>query len=211
MSNERVYNDEAAKTIVSFLKAHVPRSDIQNIETALKNEFVLAKKKGKKLRHKPNKKKTQYLTRREKKCLGFYNIPRNSLKYEDILPMNKIWNEYIEEIIELDNNIPNFTNKNWESFTQSLYKADFHGCIISVVRSKCPSYVGKTGICIMDTRNTFKILSIDNIVVTIPKRQSVFEIHLHNLKITLFGKLMCARPAERSTKKLKGHLHPDLD
>ncbi|KAJ0172943.1 hypothetical protein K1T71_011119 [Dendrolimus kikuchii] len=210
MATEERFNKEAVDTIVDFLKANVPKNEIDNIETELKKDFVLAKRRSKNQRSKKKKKKVRCLTRNEKKKLNFFNIPRNSLKYEDIQSMNEIWLDYVSQLLELDKPIPECTSKSWETFTQSLYKADFHGSILKVVRSKCPSYVDKIGICIMDTRNTFKIICKENIITTIPKKGCVFEMYLKNIKITLFGKHLCVRPAERSTKKLKGHLHPDL-
>ncbi|XP_049879004.1 ribonuclease P protein subunit p29 [Pectinophora gossypiella] len=210
MSGEEPISKEATQAVVNFLKSNVPKSDVPNIETELKKDFVLSKTKGKKFKKKPKKKKSQNLTRKEKKALGFYVLPRNSVKYDDVLPMNQIWTDYISQMLELDKPIPNCTSKSWETFTQTLYKADFHGAMLTVVRSKCPSYVLKSGICIMDTRNTFKIISKDNIITTIPKRESVFEMKVKNVRITLFGKHFCVRPAERSTKKVKSCLHPDL-
>lgn len=210
MSSDETFNKAAAVAIVGFLKANVAKSGISNIDAELKTELVLAKKRSKTQKRKTKKKKVRGLTRKDKTGLGFYKIARNSVKYNDVLPMNKIWLEYMNELLDLNKPIPDCTSKSWENFTQTVYKADFHGSILKVVRSKCPSYVDKTGICIMDTRNTFKIVSKDNIVTTIPKRESVFDMYLNNIKVTLFGKHLCVRPAERSTKKVKGHIHPDL-
>lgn len=210
MSAEEIFNQGAAEAIVGFLKSNVSRSGFQNVDTELKTDFVLAKKRSKGQKRKPKKKKVRCLTKKEKRSLGFYVIPRDGVKYDDVLPLNNIWLNYINELLELNRPIPDCTSKAWETFIQSLYKADFHGSILNVVRSKCPSYVGKTGICIMDTRNTFKIVSKDNVTTTIPKRQCVFEMYLSKCKVTFFGKHLCVRPAERSTKKIKGHSHPDL-
>ncbi|KAF9405488.1 hypothetical protein HW555_013802 [Spodoptera exigua] len=211
MSAEETFNKDAANAIVGFLKSNLSKSGQLTIESELKTDFVLAKKRSlSKKKKKPHKKRVRCLTRQEKKSIGFYIIPRNGVKYNDILPLHKIWLNYINDVLELDKHIPDRTSKSWETFTQTLFRADFHGSMLNVVRSKCPSYVGKCGICIMDTRNTFKIVSQDNVTTTIPKRECVFEIFLGKQKITIFGKNLCVRPAERSTKKIKGHIHPDL-
>ncbi|XP_068623763.1 ribonuclease P protein subunit p29 [Battus philenor] len=203
-------NVDNGQAIINFLKANVPKSVVETVESELKKDFVFAKKKGKNLKRKRNSKKCKTLTRKEKRALGFYVIPKNGVKYTDVIPMNEIWVEYISELLELDKPVPECNSKGWEQFTQTLYRADFHGSILEVVRSKCPSYVGKKGICIMDTRNTFKIVSINNIVTTIPKRECVFDMYICDIKVTLFGKHLCVRPAERSTKKVKSVMHPDL-
>ncbi|XP_026740465.1 ribonuclease P protein subunit p29 [Trichoplusia ni] len=210
MSSEENFKKGAAEAIVGFLNANVAKSGLSNIDKELKKDFVLAKKRSKDQKRRASKKKVRCLTRAEKKELGFYAIPRKGVQYKEVLPLNKIWLQYISEVLELDNSIPDPTSKAWENFTQTLYRADFHGSFLKVTRSKCPSLVDKSGICIMDTRNTFKIVSENNITSTIPKRDCVFQMDLNKCKITLFGKLLCVRPAERSTKKIKGHIHPDL-
>ncbi|KAJ2942945.1 hypothetical protein O0L34_g15135 [Tuta absoluta] len=210
MSREEPISKEASQAITNFLKSSVPKSDVPNIDAELKKDFVLSKTKGKKFKKKAKKKKANNLTRKEKKGLGFYAIPRDGVKYKEVEPINQIWNGYMNQILELEKSIPDCTSKTWDHFTQSLYKADLHGALLTIIRSKCPSYVGKTGICIMDTRNTFKIVSKDNVITTIPKRECVFEMSIKNVKITLFGKHFCVRPAERSTKKVKSLQHPDL-
>jgi RNase P/RNase MRP subunit p29 len=43
-----------------------------------------------------------------------------------------------------------------------LQKADFHGALLKVVRSKCSSLVGVQGIILMDTKGTFQIICKDN-------------------------------------------------
>lgn len=211
-STEDAFGKEAVKTIVTLLSSNIPKTDIANIKSELKTEFLLAKRKSKLSKNKARKKKKQILTRKEKKALGFFeNAVPKGLVYNEFLPMNTVWLEYMDSVLDIQNrSIPVPTDKAWDTFTQSIYRADFHGSILTVTRSKCPSYVDKTGICIMDTKNTFKLLSQNNVVTTIPKKECVFQILLRNMKIKIFGKHLCVRPAERTTKKVKGHLHPDL-
>ncbi|KPI93165.1 PREDICTED: ribonuclease P protein subunit p29 [Papilio xuthus] len=198
------------RAVINFLKNNVYKLENATLEAEMKKDFLFAKKKSKDTKKKQSKKKSQTLTRKEKKAMGFYNIPRNGVRYNDVLPMNDIWEGYISELLELDKPVPECNSKCWEHFAQTLYRADFHGSLLEVIRSKCPSYVGKKGICIMDTRNTFKIVSINNVVTTIPKRECVFDMYINDMVITFFGKHLCIRPAERSTKKIKCVMHPDL-
>lgn len=52
--------------------------------------------------------------------------------------------------------------KNWEAFMTSLYKCDFHGAHIKVISSKCCSYIMVSGVIILETKNTFQIIGVDN-------------------------------------------------
>ncbi|XP_039752140.1 ribonuclease P protein subunit p29 [Pararge aegeria] len=210
MSAHETMTDDASISVLKFLKENIPKSNHGNIKSELKTVFLFSKKRSKGQKIKKKKRKSRILTRKEKKALGFYVIPRNSVMYNEVVPLNEIWSDYISEMLELEKLTPDSASKSWEQFTQTIYKSDFHGSMLQVVRSKCPSYVGKKGICIMDTKNTFKIVSLDNKVTTIPKKDSVFEICVKATKIVIFGKHLCVRPAERSTKKVKSYLHPDL-
>lgn len=203
-------SESNGRAVINFLKNNIYKLENATLEVEMKKDFLFAKKKSKETKKKQRKKKTKTLTRKEKKAMGFYDIPKNGVKYLDVLPMNDIWEGYMSELLELDKQVPECNSKGWEQFTQTLYRADFHGSLLEVIRSKCPSYVGKKGICIMDTKNTFKIVSINNLVTTIPKRECVFDMYINGMKITFFGKHLCIRPAERSTKKIKSVLHPDL-
>ncbi|KAM3959534.1 ribonuclease P/MRP subunit POP4 [Aphomia sociella] len=211
MSEDTSTYNTSTQAVINFIKANVPKKDIPNVENEFKKDFVLSKLKSKQIKKNKPKRKKNGLTRKQKKSLGFYNQPRNGIQYADLLSLNFTWEQYMEQLLGENIQIPDCNSKGWENFTQSLYKADFHGSRLHVVRSKCQSLVGKTGICIMDTRNTFRIVSENNISTTIPKKDSVFEILYKDLKFTFFGQHLCSRPADRSTKKVKGHSYPDFN
>lgn len=58
---------------------------------------------------------------------------------------------------------PTFDINSTES-QEILLRADYHGCLVKVIQSKCPSYVGVIGIIMQDTKETFKIINKKNIV-----------------------------------------------
>lgn len=45
---------------------------------------------------------------------------------------------------------------------QKVMKADYHGSMMKVWRSKCPSYVGTEGILLQETQNTLRLIAKDN-------------------------------------------------
>lgn len=92
---------------------------------------------------------------------------KNDMKYNDLLPLNQLWLNYMERMLGSKffiNTPTDPTDPNWENVNQQLIKADFHGAKISVVGSKCPSLVGLNGIVIQDTKNTFRICGKDDTV-----------------------------------------------
>lgn len=61
------------------------------------------KKKNKKpAKLKPQKKK---LSRNELKKMGLYSLPRKTLKYDDYIELNKLWNSYMEQQLGSDLNL----------------------------------------------------------------------------------------------------------
>ena len=54
------------------------------------------------------------------------------------------------------------TAKNQGEAERKFMKADLHGSIILVAKSKCPSLLGLTGIVLQETKNTFRLVTKNN-------------------------------------------------
>ncbi|KAJ1342588.1 hypothetical protein BSLG_002905 [Batrachochytrium salamandrivorans] len=90
-----------------------------------------------------------------------------------------------------------------ETVMAKLVKADFHGAFLTVVKTKCPSNVGISGIVIKDTENMFHMITRQNKLKVIPKQGNVFTFCVGNALLTLYGNQFCTRPADRASKKFK--------
>ncbi|XP_011497538.1 PREDICTED: ribonuclease P protein subunit p29 [Ceratosolen solmsi marchali] len=196
--------------LVNFLKNILPSSDVKDIDEELRKLFPLTKRKGK-VTNKPEKSSLMAM----RKCIRLYlNQTKTYIQYKQMVPLNSLWLGYMHHMLGIKNftSLPmNFTHSHWESINHRLIKADFHGAIITIVKSKCPSTIGIEGIIIQDTKNTFKVLGKDNVIRVIPKASCIFRIHLeHNVYFDVFGKELCIRPTERSVKKFKNFQIPDL-
>ncbi|KAG0018977.1 RNase P/RNase MRP complex subunit, partial [Entomortierella chlamydospora] len=156
-------------------------------------------KEKQKSRRRANKSKA--LTAKEKRALNVYDIPIESRKYELFLPLHELWKGYMEEL---------FRSTNPVAFTQKLLKADFHGALITVSRSKCPTYVGTSGIVAQETENVFKIITPSNALLVIPKVNNVFTLHIRGSVFTVHGNQFRYRAAQRSAKKFKSKPTIDL-
>ncbi|XP_035917837.1 ribonuclease P protein subunit p29-like [Anopheles stephensi] len=162
--------------------------------------------KNQKQPKKPTNKKK--LSRKEIKELGLYTLPPDTVKYADALKLHRVWRGYYQTIFpEMQ---PDVTDPEYDKVIASLLKADYHGAKIQIVRSKQSSVVGMKGIVVLDTKGTFKMVSKDDKLRTIPKRDSQFEVICGDRMVTIFGKHLSARPAERAVKKLKIFAIPDL-
>ncbi|KAF8986471.1 RNase P/RNase MRP complex subunit [Entomortierella lignicola] len=198
----------------SFVTKYVEDSVVEGYEadkvysTKVKNKVLMfdnpakdqteAKEKQKN-RRRANKSKA--LTAKEKRSLNVYNIPIEARKYELFMPLHELWKGYMDEL---------FRSTNPVAFTQKLLKADFHGALITVSRSKCPTYVGSSGIVAQETENVFNIITPSNALLVIPKVNNVFTLHIKGSVFTVHGNQFRYRASQRSTKKFKSKPTIDL-
>ncbi|XP_020283521.1 ribonuclease P protein subunit p29 [Pseudomyrmex gracilis] len=196
--------------LLNFLQNLLPKSDCKSISDELRKTFIFSKFKVKhKQKHHSGKGKFSLSSVRKRMHFGLNKIGHNKsqIKYHDILALKQLWLDYIRNMLGIKSftSLPEDPNSlSLENISKQLMKADFHGAEISVDSSTCPTLVGFRGIVIQDTKNTFKICGTDNVIRTIPKKSAKFSIYLDDgVVLKTFGKQLCVRPVERTSKKLK--------
>lgn len=214
------------KQIDDFIRDNVDKKASHDIDDIYKKTLVLEAQKSrrKKVRKpRPSKKK---LTAREKRDLGLYRLPKKGLAFANFTEMAEMWRNYMRKLLDLEGlkkenwKAGSMEDPDWKSdcledpkrhaLQMKICRADFHGAVLKVEKAECPSQVGREGICLMETKHTFQIISADNTLRIIPKKGSVFSITLDGLKLTFPGTSMLTRPAERATKKPKTKLPLDF-
>eukprot|EP01087_Luapelamoeba_hula_P002258 TRINITY_DN1194_c3_g1_i3.p1 TRINITY_DN1194_c3_g1~~TRINITY_DN1194_c3_g1_i3.p1 ORF type:complete len:296 (-),score=72.41 TRINITY_DN1194_c3_g1_i3:35-922(-) len=138
-------------------------------------------------------KKARIVRRKEKREKGLCNI-KERVTYAQFVPLNELWNQYINDTLK---------DANGQAFTTRMLKADFHGAIVTVIQSKCPSLIAAEGIVIKETSNTFQIINKANKLKVIPKQNSIFSITACSKTVTLYGNNFMFRSADRSARKFK--------
>jgi len=140
-------------------------------------------KKSRRAKHE-DRKKIGVIGRKAAKRMGMWNLERNVVKYEIFLPIHHLWLGYMAELMDLASPPdpttapPILRLPNAASMQAKLVKADFHGSILTVRRSKNPSLVGCCGILIHETENTFKLVTRADQLKVIPKQNSVFAFSI---------------------------------
>ncbi|XP_002736301.1 ribonuclease P protein subunit p29-like [Saccoglossus kowalevskii] len=194
--------------VESFLRRTVTSKrrvdqEIRNILSA--KAIVMDVVKPKKVPTETSMKQRKSLTAKERRQLKIYDIKPDHQKYTIYEPLHYLWKDYIRDYLQI------LPEKGFNKQTlEKLLKADYHGCIIKVTKSKCPSYVGTTGIVVQETKNVFKIITKDDILKTIPKVNTVFCVEVQSLLVTLYGNHLRRRASERSVKKFKSKPTIDL-
>ncbi|EGG13694.1 RNase P protein subunit [Cavenderia fasciculata] len=97
------------------------------------------------------KKPVQRINAKSKSNL--YNFDAQDIIYDQYLPLHDLWTQYTFDLLKGHSPM---------AFQTIFLRADLHGAIILVVKSKCPSYIGQCGIVLQETENVFKIVTKDN-------------------------------------------------
>ena len=118
------------------------------------------------------------------------------LNYKELIKINRLWNDYINELI----------NDDIQSIPNKLLKADLNGSILQVVSSSNPSLIGIQGLNLLETKNSFKILTEQNKVKVIPKFNSKFKLFSDRFNINFYGKNLILNPLDKFNKKFKHKL-----
>ncbi|XP_071329024.1 ribonuclease P protein subunit p29 isoform X3 [Trachinotus anak] len=183
----------------AFLKNSLQHHTRHDLKSMLSHKaVVLGYSRSKKDKLKRNSKKAKGLNARQKRALKIFQIKPEHQRYELFLPLHELWRQYITDLCSglKPTCSPQFVQ-------QKLLKADFHGAIITVVRSKCPSYVGTTGILVQEFKHVFKIITKEDRLKVIPKRSSVFSVEINGFVSHIYGSKFEQRASERSAKKFK--------
>ena len=105
------------------------------------------------------RRKGKYLTAFERRRLGLNKLPKSGLVYDDFRDVHRLWIGYMLELL------PNLEKHLDESLQMRVCRADFHGALVKVTRSNVASQVGTEGFVVMETKNTFQILTKENTVI----------------------------------------------
>ena len=118
------------------------------------------------------------MTAFERRKLGLNKLPRDGLTYDDFKDINKLWIGYMTELL------PSLKDRKLvgadESLQMRVCRADFHGAHVKVTKSNVASQAEIEGFVVMETKNTFQIISKDNKVISQPTINSFCKIIYHN-------------------------------
>ncbi|KAL8601082.1 hypothetical protein ACOMHN_040783 [Nucella lapillus] len=204
------HNTSNKSMVQSFLKEHLPANRLQAKEdnlglTQLPLFKPIQRRRRRGFNHSRQKRKK--LTNRERKDLKVFSIPKDNQSYSQQLVLHDAWKQYMEELIPSDRPLSAGEAQN---ASQKILKAELQGSILTVQRSKCPSYVGLTGIVVQETRHTFVLVTPGDAVKSVPKMNSVFALELSGHVFTIHGNHFKVKAGERSSRKFKSKPSTDL-
>ncbi|XP_066511195.1 ribonuclease P protein subunit p29-like [Hoplias malabaricus] len=196
MGVQTQYGRLAENFTSAFLKSCLPHCKNEFVEDVLQRRAVVLQYE-RPPRTRGKRSRAKGLNAKERRELKVFQLKPEHQKYELFLPLHELWKQYVVELCNLR------PGSNPQMIQQKLLKADFHGAVLTVVRSKCPSYVGASGILVQELKHVFKIITKENKLKVIPKRNSVFRVEIGDFITHIYGSKFELRSSERSAKKFK--------
>jgi len=186
--------------IKNIIKPLFPNDDVFQKEFTSDKAFLIDKFINRS--NKKNKKKKMKLNYTHNMIKSLKN---EKLNYEELLSMNKLWQDYIKDLMNNSNNEENILSK--------MLKADLHGAILTVINSTNKNNIGISGIVLFESRRTFNLLNKKNEIKTILKNGNIFEteINYNGMKIHIYGDNFIYKSAERTKIKFKPKFYFNSD
>ncbi|XP_066911530.1 ribonuclease P protein subunit p29-like [Clytia hemisphaerica] len=199
-----------AQLLEEYLKENAinsNHSDIEKLKERLRFKPLLLEKSlvgNKDKKKRIGKRKNTKLGRVAIKKLNLYKISKDEQKYDTFLPLHNLWKNYVRNL---------YLHKNGKVMIRAeerVLKIDYHGAKIEVKKCKCESFVGISGIIVKETKNMFEIITQQNELKALPKRETLFEFLIHGHKISIYGNAIVGRPGERMVKRFKNTYESDM-
>eukprot|EP01069_Polyplicarium_translucidae_P002903 Polyplicarium_translucidae@DN215_c0_g1_i1.p1 len=141
---------------------------------------------------------------KELKKKGLFYVEK--LPFADAVLLNGLWRQYIASLFKIGSGgeIP-VAQK-----LMRLAQGDWHGAFVRVAVSKDPTLVGVSGIIVQDTKNTLRLATEKERLITLLKKAVVLEMHVGPIessrddqKFMIYARQAQIAPDQRSKLKLK--------
>lgn len=91
---------------------------------------------------------------------------KQKMRYTKFEQVHQLWLQYAGQVL---------ADTQAGSDRLAVFRMDLHGCKLTCSASRNPNLVGSKGIVVQESRNTFLVISDRNRLLTLPKRESIFE------------------------------------
>ncbi|CAJ0593435.1 unnamed protein product [Cylicocyclus nassatus] len=115
---------------------------------------------------------------------------KKALTYAKVEPLYQMWCEYYRSLLGDQQKAPD----------ERMLKADYHGALVLVAEAHNPTMIGIVGIIVLETRQTFQLVTKADKYVVIPKQGTALQFILDGRVFTLFCDAMRYKPSLRGKK-----------
>lgn len=104
-------------------------------------------------KNKPEHQKKYDKKTNSKQRKALFNLKKEKFNFNDFHQINQLWKSYFDSVLSEVKTVPD---------QLKLARADYHGALFTVHASKNPSVVGINGYVIQESKQTFRILTRTN-------------------------------------------------
>lgn len=122
------------------------------------------------------------------------------LRYSTFLCLHDLWQQYMAVVVQ---------GIKTPADQVKLLKADWHGAMLIVAAARNPDLVNVTGIVVQETKNTFRLITERDRIVTVPKIGCIFAFLVQETMYKVNGAYISCNPANRSRIKLRAQRKGD--
>jgi len=83
-----------------------------------------------------------------------------------------------------------------------LTRANYIGAKVTVKYSRCESKIGIQGIVALELKNVFQLVTVDNRLIIIEKKHTIFEVDAGEFEIEIYGSNFQTAPPFRAGGRL---------
>lgn len=105
-------------------------------------------------------------------------------------PLYQMWCDYYRGLLGDPQKAPD----------ERMLKADYHGALVLVAEAHNPTMIGLVGIVILETRQSFQLITKDDRYLVIPKHGTALQFILDGRVFTVFGDAMRYKPSLRGKR-----------
>ena len=122
------------------------------------------------------------------------------MTFDAMKPVHELWVDYINA---LRSTVQRVSATHQHQLRDKVMRADLHGALIRVVRSRNATVVGTCGYVLVESKMAFQVVTRQNAIRLIPKLHTVFDVYHPTAIFRFYGDHLLMRAAERSIRKFK--------
>jgi len=143
------------------------------------------------------KKSTKRLSGNDRKALKLFRTGDEKVVYAHFEEVNKLWEKYILSLLPGSGFGGNLAN-----YHDILTRANYIGAKVTVKYSRCKSKIGIQGIVALELKNVFQLVTVDNRLLIIEKKHTIFKVEAGEFEIEIYGSNFQTSPPFRAGGRL---------
>ncbi|KAG9397479.1 Ribonuclease P protein subunit p29 [Carpediemonas membranifera] len=136
------------------------------------------------------------LSRRKQRACRLPRLRPGPASFADYEPLHSLWSEYAADVLPS-------TAMDPAALYSIILKMDLTGALVAVRQSSNPTHVGLEGVVVLETSQSFYIVSRDDRLTVVGKDRAVFALTVAGADLEIYGTNLRCPATARSNRKFK--------